>query len=1148
MTAKTLLFNDGWQFCLTEPDGHGGIKELSGDKWYDVELPHDWLINDTHDLYKSGTGWYRKRFFADKKDYERVFLDFDGVYMDSTLFVNGKEACSHTYGYSAFEADITDFMRDGENELLVRVRYIAPNSRWYSGAGIYRDVNIKYKPAVFLPSNGIYIHYEPDGDGGFNTEIYTDFCGAVGAAAAIRLTLEVISPEGAVIAGIEQKAAFDGGEARFTNFLSMKTPELWDIDTFGTPNVYTLRVSLYDDKGLLDVSEECFGYKTAVFSPDKGLVLNGKQIKLHGVCMHHDLGALGAAFSLPALYRQLRIMKEMGANAVRTSHNMPVKQLMELCDRMGLLVVSESFDCWEVPKTEFDNARFFNKTAEEDVKSWVERDRNHPSLLMWSIGNEISDTNSERGIEITKMLRDLVKRYDFKNNAPVTLGSNFMGSENAQKSADELKLIGYNYSESLYDEHHKKYPDWIIYGSETSSAVRSRGVYRFPADMPLLTDDDKQCSSLDNSYVGWGCPARKAWKMDRCHDFCAGEFVWSGFDYIGEPTPYDTKNSYFGIVDTAGFPKDIYYFYQSVWTEQREDPVLHITPSYWDFSPGQAVDVIIYSNAHSVELFLNGRSLGVQKTRLLDSDDMRAHYVVPFERGTLSCTGRDEKGAVIARDEVRTCSDPVRLMLKPDRTKIFADGRDISFIEITALDKDGVEVGNASNRVKVEVSGAGRLVGIDNGDSTDYDSYKGDNKRLFSGKLLCMVRSDMTVGEIRVKAISRGLASAETVLSAVPSPDDLTGVSVVKENAYPAVTAEYTDEIPIRKIELYGGGELNAERKSAELTYRIFPENATYNDISFSVVRKNGVKADCAKIEPSKGGALVTALGDGEFYAKIYARNGGDIPKVSAAVPFKITGMGDALKNAYEFISAGRLDTSGTVGTSGGSSAHVTVIEDGAISGFTAGTVMTYNSVDLGTGADTLLLYIGACCDIKVKVYDGLPEGGELIADVTFSSNGKWCGFGEQSFKLGKVLRGVKTISVVPDGGIFGGFSFVKADRAFAENFAADNDEIYGDEYNISGRSVTGIGNNVIISWRELDFGEGGASRVVIKGGTPKGSDTIQLRFTPVGGEQKSVFLEYPRGAESKEFEIPRLVGAHDISFVFLPGARFDFESFRFLE
>ncbi len=1133
MTAKTLLFNDGWQFTLTEPDAYTDIKELSGARWYDVEIPHDWLINDTQNLYKSGDGWYRKRFVADKKDYERVFLNFDGVYMDSTLFVNGKEACSHTYGYSAFEADITELLRDGENELLMRVRHHAPNSRWYSGAGIYRDINIKYKPAVFLPNNGIYIHSEPDGEGGFTTEIETEVSGE---RANIRLVLEVISPEGAVIAGIEQLAAFGGGNEVFTNFLTMKTPELWDIDT---PNVYTLRVSLFRNDELLDVMEESFGYKTAEFSPDKGLTLNGKQIKLHGVCMHHDSGALGAAYSLPALYRQLRVMKEMGANAVRTSHNMPVKQLMELCDHMGLLVFSESFDCWEIPKTEFDNARFFKKTAEEDVKAWVERDRNHPSLLMWSIGNEISDTNSERGIEITKMLRDHVKKYDHKGNAPVTLGSNFMGSENAQKCADELKLIGYNYTESLYEEHHKKYPDWIIYGSETSSAVRSRGIYHFPADMPLLTDDDLQCSSLDNSYVGWGCTARKAWRMDRDTDFCAGEFVWTGFDYIGEPTPYTTKNSYFGMVDTAGFPKDIYYFYQSVWTDPKENPMLHITPCYWDFNPGQAVDVIIYSNAYSVELFLNGRSLGVQETRLSDSEDMRARYVVPFEAGTLSCMGRDKNGAVIAKDEIKTCGDPVRLVIKPDRTEIFADGRDISFIEITALDKNGVEVGNASNRVKVEISGAGRLVGIDNGDSTDYDSYKGDNKRLFSGKLLCMVRSDMTVGEIRVKAISKGLEPAEITLSAKASPDDLTGVSVVKEKAFPAAVTPYTDEIPIRKIELYGGGELNGENKTARLTYRIFPENATYSDVGFCVVRKNGAKADCAKIEPADGGAVVTALGDGEFFAKAYALSGGKVPKVSAMVPFKISGMGGALKNAYEFISAGRLDASST---------EVRLVEDGAISGFPYGTVMTYDCVDFGTGADRLELYIGTCGDVGVKVYEGTPDEGELIADVTFGANGKWCGFDKREFKLRKVLRGVKTISVVPDGGIFGGFGFLPLDRAFSENFAAENDEIYGDEYKISGRAVKNIGNNVIMSWKALDFGEKGASRVVIKGGTVKSSDTIQLRFTPIGGEQKSVFLEYPHGEAEKKFEIPRLVGVYDISFVFLPGAKFDFESFRFEE
>lgn len=1134
MKTGTILFNDNWQFCLTEIDEIAELSELSGRSWYDVELPHDWLIGDTGNLYKSGDGWYRKTLTVTAQQLQgRVFINFDGVYMDSTVYVNGKEAYSWSYGYSAFEPELTGFLHEGDNEIIVKVHHQSPNTRWYSGAGIYRDVQLKLRAQTFIRTNGVYIHSEK-AENGFSTEIETDVCGAAGR---IRLTLEVISPDGAVCAGFEQSADFGGGEECFSNSFMIENPQLWDIDS---PNVYTMRVSLYDESGeQLDCVQTDFGYKTAEFIPEKGLVLNGRQIKLHGVCMHHDLGALGAAYNFSALLRQLRIMKEMGANAVRTSHNMPAKQLMDICDRLGLLVDSESFDMWETPKTQYDNARFFNDTAQRDVRSWVERDRNHPSLLMWSIGNEISDTNNERGIEITKQLRDYVKQYDPKGNAVVTIGSNFMTSEVAQRCTDELKIAGYNYTERLYEEHHRKYPDWVIYGSETASAVRSRGIYRFPADLPLLTHEDMQCSSLDNSFVGWGCTAKKAWKWDRDTDFCFGQFIWTGFDYIGEPTPYSTKNSYFGIVDTAGFPKDIYYFYQSVWFSPKEKPVLHIAPSYWDFNTGAEIDVIVYSNAQSVELLLNGRSIGVRETRLADSDDMCAHFVVPFEKGTLCAKGYLD-GKVIAEESLVTCGDPAAVVLKPDRKEIRADGCDICFVEISTVDKDGTEVGNSRSRIRVEVSGAGRLVGLDNGDSTDYDSYKGDNRRLFSGKLLAMVQATKQCGEICVKAHSEGLDSAELRITAVEC-EPCGGVSVAAENTFPAVTNEYTREIPVRRIELIGGGKLDKDNTIAQIEVKLYPENATYSDISWKAVRKNGVEVNFAEITATENGAVVKALGDGEFLARAFVNNGGDIPQVCADVPFEISGMGAATKNPYEFISASTLDDSNVV---------VSIIEDGAISNFDGRTVMTYNAVDFGsTGTETVLLHIGACFDMEAELWEGTPADGELLGVYRFGNNGHWCGFAQQQFDLPRRLRGVKTISVVIDSRvIFGGIEFLPINRAFDENFTADADSIYGDEYSISGRSIVDIGNNVIVNYDSMDFGESGAHRIIISGATPKPSNPIQLRYTPEGGEQTAVFLEFAQSGEVSEqsFDITALYGINDISFVFLPGTKFDFISFRF--
>ena len=443
MTARDILFNDGWQFSLTEIGTP--IRALENTPWYNVSLPHDWLIGDTDNLYKTGEGWYRRQLEVTAQELEgRIFLNFDGVYTDTALIVNGSEVGVWRYGYTPFEFDITDFLHEGSNEILVRVDHRSPNTRWYSGAGIYRDVTLKYRPKTYIANDGIYIHSEKGAENVWNTQVETDISGA---AADITLTLEIFGTDGALIGAFKQEAGFGGGRESFLNEFSITDPALWDIYL---PNLYTLRVSLFGGGELLDVQDIEYGYKTVEFVPDKGIVINGATKKMHGVCLHHDLGALGSAFNASALYRQLKIMADMGVNSIRTSHNPLARQLMQMCDHLGLLVNSECFDMWEIPKTEFDNARFFNETCEQDVKAWVERDRNHASLLMWSIGNEISDTNNERGIEITKMLRDYVHKYDPKHNAPATIGSNFMTSENAQRCSDELKIAGYNYTERLY--------------------------------------------------------------------------------------------------------------------------------------------------------------------------------------------------------------------------------------------------------------------------------------------------------------------------------------------------------------------------------------------------------------------------------------------------------------------------------------------------------------------------------------------------------------------------------------------------------------------------------------------------------------------------------------------------------------------------
>lgn len=1132
MTAQNILFNDGWQFCLCDIGTE--LSALPGRHWYDVELPHDWLINDTSKLYETGEGWYRRSLPCSAEQLSgRVLLNFDGVYMNSTLFVNGKEVGSWTYGYSAFEHDITDFLHEGENELLLRVSHQSPNTRWYSGAGIFRDVMLKLRPAAYIGTNGVYIHSAPQPEGGWTTEVETD---VVGEASDIRMLLEVFDPAGASMGGYGLEAHFDGGHEKFTASFNSTDPELWSVDD---PMLYTLKISLYSGSELLDCVNVTFGYRTAEFDPDRGFLLNGEPVKLHGVCMHHDLGALGSALNEAALARQLRIMKEMGVNAIRTSHNMPARQLVQLCDEMGLLVDSEAFDMWEKPKTEFDNHRFFTEHAERDVRSWIERDRNHPCIIMWSIGNEINDTIDPHGLDITKRLYEYVLKYDPKGNAAPTIGSNYMGDENAQKCSDVVKLAGYNYSEYLYDEHHAKYPDWVIYGSETASAVRSRGIYRFPAELPLLTGEDCQCSSLDNSVVGWGSSAMKSWRLDRDCPFCCGQFIWTGFDYIGEPTPYNTKNSYFGIVDTAGFPKDIYYFYQSVWLSPEQKKVLHIVPSYWDFIPGQKIDVLIYSNARDVELFLNGKSIGSHVMELETSQDMRAHFKVPFEPGVLRVVGHFADGSECS-EVLHTPSDPAAVVLTSDKETLLADGRDIAFVEISTVDVNGIPVGNARNRIRVEVSGAGRLVGLDNGDSTDYDSYKGDNRRLFSGKLLAMIESTLEPGEITVRAYSEGLENAELRLVS-ENCGEVSGVSVVTENKFPAVCRAYTGEVPARLLlPEVDVNSFDPERRSAEIRAKLLPENCTYDDISWSVVRRNGVESNLAQVEGSGRSAVVTAKGDGEFFVRAMVHNGAEHPQVIADIPFTAEGLGAAVRDAYSFISASTLDSSNV---------PTNIIEDGALSNFDGRTVMTYSDIDFGkTGSQIISLSVGTCFDMPVEVWEGTPDDGKLICRVDFGNNGHWCGFAGQDFALAERLTGVRTISVVIDSRvIFGGFSFVPIERAYDTNWVGEADSVYGDDYRIDGRRVADIGNNVIINYERLDFGEGGSEALIISGETGNQMNQIQLRYTPAGGAQKTVLLEFQQdGGREQRFDIPKLSGVNDVSFVFMPGSRFDFDWFRF--
>lgn len=1126
------LFNDNWKFTLK--DIGQSLSEMEDETdWHDTEIPHDWLIGNSCHLYDTGEGWYKKEFIIENlEENSSYILCFDGVYMNCTIYVNSREVGIWRYGYSSFSFDISDYVSEGLNTIYVQVRYESPNTRWYSGAGIYRNVYLRKTSKIHVKENGVYISTKKLEDKWLvNVETELTFAGC-------QLRHTVINKDGKTIATINGEADRTLSVIRF----AAQNPDVWSIES---PCCYILRTEVLLEGVVLDCVENVFGFRTTEFSPEKGFLLNGVQTKLHGVCMHHDLGALGAAVNVTALRRQLEILKSYGVNSVRTSHNMPARELIDLCNEMGILVNSESFDMWELPKNCNDYARFFPEWYEKDVKAWVERDRNAPCIIMWSIGNEIPDTHhSLHGLEIAEMLCRAIRKYDKYRNAVCTIGSNYMRWENGQKVSDYLKIAGYNYAEDLYDGHHDEHPDWFIYGSETASTVRSRGIYHMPANVPILTHDDLQCSDYGNSVVGWGKKQEKAWIDDRDREYCGGQYVWTGFDYIGEPTPYSTKNSYFGIVDTAGFPKDSYYLYKAVWTDGKNEPFVHILP-YWDFNIGEEIDVFVYSNLEDIELFFNEVSLGRQHISLKNGEILHGEWKLKYKRGTIIARAYDSKGKTVAEDIICSFTDPVSLVAIPDKMEMQADGRDLIFIEITAKDEMGIPVADARNRVKVTVNGPARLVGLDNGDSTDYDSYKSDNRRMFSGKLLAIIQSTFDSGTVTVSFESNGLTEKMLVFESVEC-DRPEGISVCGSYYPYAEKSVYNEhDIPVRKIELRTGrSTLDNDNPTVLVNARIFPENASYKDIKWKCVLENGVEIGLSDIRPILDGAVITAKGDGKYKIRASCSNGNDIPSVFSEICFENIGFGDALTSPYGFVSASLYNFSNY---------SLNIVERGAISGITSRTVIGFERVDFGSfGSDEIILSCGHCGGeepIPVELWVGNPDdGGELIDVLKFENNGFWDGFAPQTFKLPKRLNGIVSIAFVACSHIiFGGFEFVKQNKAYETLVPAENDGLYGDEYTIDGTDVLEIGNNVLINYIGMDFGDG-AKRITVCGRTENEVNTIQLRYNDDEGIQQTQLLDFTQAGEYKEmtFELLPINGIRDVSFVFLPGSKFDFRWFRF--
>ncbi len=1124
------LFCDNWFFSKQDKTAEIDIVTEIKD-WKPVDIPHDWLIWQTAGLYESSNGFYRKTFTYDGNK-PCVSFRFEGVYMNSSVYINGSHVFDWKYGYSTFEFDASGLIRQGENEIVVIVRHHAPNSRWYSGAGIYRPVYMITRSGEHFSTDGIYFSAVRDDN---NKGLWT-----------VRIEAEIINPENKSLDVRHKLTGKDGRVFTFEHDVKkgfveavISEPHIWDTDN---PQSYALKSELIYQNEVIDTEECTVGFRKTEFLPD-GFFLNGRKIKFSGVCLHHDLGALGAAVNKAALRRQLESMLDMGVNAVRTSHNMPSKEFMELADELGILIISEAFDMWQLPKTEFDYARFFDEWMPSDVASWVRRDRNHPSVIMWSIGNEIYDTHCRpEALSVTKLLYENVLKHDPYKNAVATIGSNYMWWEPARKCADVLKIAGYNYSESVYDKHHEEHPDWFIYGSETASRVQSRGIYHFPADCPVITYEDLQCSGLENSRSGLGDRTLQySIKAERDNSFSGGQFIWTGADYIGEPSPYWTKNSYFGQIDTAGLKKDQFYLYRTMW--KKDASVLHLFP-YWDFNEGQLIDVYAYTTCPKVELYLNDVLIGTEEIDIENGEKLNCCWRIPYSEGTLKAIGYDINGVKILEDVCESFGDGVKLMLEADKTVINADGEDISFITISTVDENGVFVANAKSRMNVTVSGAGRLVGLDSGDSTDYDEYKGTSKKLFGGKLVAMVAAKDYPGDCAVTVSSMGFESETLKIEAVPAAVKK-GISCAAEN----IPSPENNEIPVRKIGLKAERtKLDRENMTSAVEFVCYPLNNTYNDPVFRVVTNGGIETNNAKVEITGGKAVVTAVGDGEFRLRATCRNGKEFPEVLSDLEFIVEGVGAAVFDPYSFIPASLSNASSFV---------LDGDLDGGIRAKPEMTCIGFKNVDFGeTGSSRIsipIIHWHTSDPLPIEIWKGMPyeEGAVCVYRGEYKADFIWQTYQENTFELSETLTGIQTICIalrqVEQRVSVKGFVFEKSEKAYAKIPAVSNNRIFGDSFTINEKGfISHIKNNVTVEFDGMDFTKGFRA-LTVRGRTYNRLDSVHIIFTnDTGSERRLAEFKHTEKMTEKTFKLDGVTGLYQVKFVFLPGADFDFEWFRF--
>lgn len=1110
------LFNDGWSFAKLPIESTW--EDAAQADYTPVDLPHDFLIADHQNLYETAAGWYRRTLLVPETWLNKcVMLRFDGVYMDCDVLLGGEIIATHHYGYTAFDADLTGRLVAGENTLMLHIRHQSPNSRWYSGAGIFRDVTLHVLDKCHIALDGIYVTTRRSG-GNWVMNVAAE---VVGGSAPVAYRL------------------YDGGECILETIaqngpvaLACGHPRLWRVDD---PYCYTLEAVCGEQ-----VIRQRVGFREVELTADRGLFINGRHTKLHGVCLHHDLGALGTAFHKKAARRQLLAMKAMGVNSLRTSHNPPSRHLMDLCDELGLLVIDEILDMWQGPKTAYDYARFFDADIASDVASWVRRDRNHPSLLMWSIGNEIGDTNNaEKAGPVTQMLCSLVRQHDPDRNGATTIGSNYMPWAGAQHCAQFVDVVGYNYGEKLYAQHHVEHPEWVIYGSETGSVFASRGVYHFPMSESIMSDEDLQCSSLGNSCSSWGAKDLRQMIVDDLNcEYSLGQYLWSGIDYIGEPTPYHTRSCYFGAMDTAVFPKDFFYLFKSLW---NDEPMVHIGV-HWDWNPGQMIDIPVMTNGASCELFLNGVSQGVQAVDRRDWQRCRPTWRIPFVPGELKAVAYASDGAVLAQDVQLTPGDAVQIRLTAEDNVLYADAQDMTFITIDMLDASGNPVPTAVDRVRVSVSGQGMLMGLDNGDSTDTEGYQTTTRRLFSGKLLAIVGASDQPGEMTVTVDSPGKQRASLTIPVLAS----SVAEGVTRRMPLCADAAMPVETPVRKIELIPLDEkrLTPACKSMQFRLRWYPENADPQPIALRITTLKGIDSPCATASLEGDIVTVTAYGDGEIMLRATVNNGYPHPRIISQQEIAIEGLGQPNLDPYSFVSAGLYDVhQGEIGSGN---------EQGIAFDRVGESMVGFTHVDFGPiGSDEVELPIFALDSSRhdLKMWDGVPgEGGELIAVLPYQKKSIWNVYQSETYKLPRRLTGLHTLCFsLTEKVHLKGFRFTRQSRAWLPQSALDADAIYGDSFTKSAEGVLDIGNNVSLEYGNMDFGDCTRAVIAIDGATPLDENPITIRVTSAAGETVTSLATFAgKGRCTQTFPVDVPGGLCTVSFVFLPGTQFDLYHFTF--